>query len=153
MIFELLNPTAAKIDGKEHSPAVDLRISFDTTNGVLDMFDGCLLTALYHKAAALQRSPTHRPIDYGMGGTSHVVLGDCAVNGVQISPKEGGTVTVTVRVQCSKGILLHAPEVADEALPIEGTPEQALADAGRVSDGRMTQQQADERIGRMQAAK
>jgi hypothetical protein len=179
--FELLTLTAAKIDsvncrselhGKEHSPAVDLRISFDAANSVLDMFDGWLLFVLYHKADApaqpdpqqaldgvevVSDTPNLRipflasplkwgreytgytlVIDYGIGGKSNVVLGDCAVNNVQFSPKEGGTVTVTMRLQCSKGlnekvlgklallvqhdvhIQLEAPEVDVGAPPIDG---------------------------------
>lgn len=43
-------------------------------------------------------------IDFGLGGKSNVVLGDCAVNNIQFAPKEGGTVTTTIRVQCSKGL-------------------------------------------------
>jgi hypothetical protein len=96
-------------------------------------------------------------IDMGLGGKSNVVLGDCAVNNVAFEPKEGGTVAVTVRVQCTKGltekvlgklatlvqhdvaILLSPPEVTEPQQPIEPasggdnwpfpkTPEQALAE-------------------------
>lgn len=180
MTFELLSITAAKIDsvncrsemhGKEHSPAVDLRISFDAPNSVLNMFDGWLLTALYHKANAPEQPDPQQEldgvevvsdvpnlrmpflasplkwgreytgydltIDYGLGGESNVVLADCEVNNVGFAPKEGGTVTVGLRVQCSKGltekvlgklallvqhdvhILLEAPQVEDDALPID----------------------------------
>jgi hypothetical protein len=173
MTFELATITPAKIDsvncrselnGKEHHPAVDLKISFDAPNSILAMFDGWLLTALYHKgnqpadpqgdlagvepvsdvpnlrmpflASPLKWGKEYTgyelTIDYGMGGKSNVVLPDCEVNNVQLAPKEGGTVTVTVRVQTSKGltekvlgklatlvqhdvqILLKAPEVAPD---------------------------------------
>jgi hypothetical protein len=175
MTFALTTTTPAKIDsvncrselnGKEQSPAVDLKISFDAPNSILAMFDGWLLTALYHKSDAppapdaqasldgveevsdvpnlrmpfltsplkwgKEYSGYELVIDYGLGGKSNVVLSNCEVNNVQLAPKEGGTVTTTVRVQCSKGltekvlgklatlvqhdvqILLTAPEVAPD---------------------------------------
>lgn len=177
MTFELLTTTAAKIDsvnnraemrGKEAHPAVDLRISFDSPNSVLSMFDGWLLTMLYHKAGPDAPQPVQDDlegieqvsdapnlrmpllasplrwgkdytgyeltIDYGLGGKSNVELTDCAINSVQIAPKEGGTVTITFRVQCSNGltervlgklaalvqhdvhILLKAPEARQESI-------------------------------------
>jgi hypothetical protein len=196
-MFELDTTTPAKIDsvtcrselhGKEHSPAVDLRITFDQPNTILAMFDGWLLTALYYKSSApppdaqaaldgvepvsdvpnlrmpflasplkwgKEYSGYELTIDYGMGGKSNVVLTDCQVNNVQLAPKEGGTVTVTMRVQCAKGltekvlgklatlvqhdvqILLVAPEVVQDPIdpargdnwPFPKTPEEALAES------------------------
>lgn len=84
--------------------------------------------------------------DFGIGGKSNITLTDCHVNSVQFAPKEGGTVEVGVRVQCSKGLTekilgklatlvqhdvqftLKAPEVALEVFD-QRTPEEALAGA------------------------
>lgn len=84
--------------------------------------------------------------DFGIGGKSNITLTDCQVNSVQFAPKEGGTVEVGVRVQCSKGLTekilgklatlvqhdvqftLRAPEVAQEQIE-QRTPEEALAGA------------------------
>ena len=44
-------------------------------------------------------------IDLGLGGNrSNIELSDCAVNAFQLEPKEGGTVTIAFRVQCTKGL-------------------------------------------------
>lgn len=43
-------------------------------------------------------------IDFGLGGKSNVTLADCAVNAFALEPKEGGTVSVSLRVQCTKGL-------------------------------------------------
>lgn len=43
-------------------------------------------------------------IDPGLGGRSNIELADCSVNSFQLEPKEGGTVTVTLRVQTSKDL-------------------------------------------------
>lgn len=68
-------------------------------------------------------------VDYGLGGTSDLVLSGCTVNAVGLAPKEGGTVEVKFRVQCTNlleatigklatlvqhdvHITLSAPEVA-----------------------------------------
>lgn len=147
-MFQLETTTPAKLTsvnvrselhGKEHVPAVDLRLSFDASNGILSQFDGWLLTALYHRAKPADpakdaqgtldgveevsdvpdlRMPLLTPpikwskeysgyeltLDYGMGGKSNVVLVDCEVNSIAFEPKQGGTVTTTMRVQCSKGL-------------------------------------------------
>lgn len=176
-MFELLTPTPAKLvnvnvrselKGKEATPAVDLKLSFDAANSVLSLFDGALLSALYHKAGPVDVGNGQAPIegveeisdvpnlrmpmlaaplrwsreytgyeiafDFGLGGKSNITLTDCGVNNVAFEPKEGGTVTTTVRVQCSKGltekvlgklatlvqhdvsITLRAPEVQSGAL-------------------------------------
>ena len=189
MTFELLTPTAAKLTsvncrsemhGKDAVPAVDLRLAFDAPNSVLSMFDGWLLSALYHRAGPDQPSDPQGQIegveaisdvpnlrmphlaspvrwskeytgyeltfDFGIGGKSNITLTDCQVNSVQFAPKEGGTVEVGVRVQCSKGLTekilgklatlvqhdvqftLRAPEVAQEQIE-QRTPEEALAGA------------------------
>lgn len=195
MTFELLTPTPAKLSsvncrsemhGKDAVPAVDLRLTFDASNSVLSMFDGWLLTALYHHAGpernsddpqqgeiegveAISDVPDLRmpnlaaPIrwskeysgyeltfDFGIGGKSNITLTDCEVNSVSFDPKQGGTVSTSVRVQCSKGLTekilgklatlvqhdvtftLKAPSVTETlVLELAGqrTPEQALAES------------------------
>jgi hypothetical protein len=82
-------------------------------------------------------------IDPGLGGRSNIELYDCLVNSFTLEPKEGGTVTISLRVQASKdlteavlgrlaslvqhdvSILLDPPEVAQEQLaetPPPGKP-------------------------------
>ena len=41
-------------------------------------------------------------IDHGMGGRSNLVLGGCKIDGFKFALKEGGTVTVSWRLQASK---------------------------------------------------
>lgn len=43
-------------------------------------------------------------IDHGLGGKSELVLVDCKVNEFKLQPKEGGTVEVKFRVQCSTSL-------------------------------------------------
>lgn len=43
-------------------------------------------------------------IDHGLGGKSELVLADCKVNEFRLNPKEGGTVEVKFRVQCSTSL-------------------------------------------------
>jgi hypothetical protein len=43
-------------------------------------------------------------IDFGLGGKSNIVLPDCAVNNIAFECKEGGTVTTSMRVQCTNGL-------------------------------------------------
>lgn len=43
-------------------------------------------------------------IQHGLGGKSDIQLTDCKVNGFSIDAKEGGTVLLKFRVQCSTGL-------------------------------------------------
>ena len=43
-------------------------------------------------------------IQHGLGGKSDIHLMDCKVNGFKLEPKEGGTVALTFRVQCSTSL-------------------------------------------------
>lgn len=43
-------------------------------------------------------------IQHGLGGKSDIHLMDCKVNGFKLEPKEGGTVAVKFRVQCSTNL-------------------------------------------------
>lgn len=76
-------------------------------------------------------------IEHGLGGASDIQLLDCKVNEFRINPKEGGTVELSFRVQCSTNLtektmgklallvqhevptMLEAPEVKDEQQDIE----------------------------------
>lgn len=76
-------------------------------------------------------------IEHGLGGASDIQLLDCKVNEFRINPKEGGTVELKFRVQCSTNltektmgklallvqhevpIMLEAPEAKDEQQDIE----------------------------------
>ena len=85
-------------------------------------------------------------IDHGLGGKSELVLADCKVNEFRLHPKEGGTVEIKFRVQCSTSltektlgklsllvqheipIKLSAPEAAgrqaslENPFPVDGQP-------------------------------
>lgn len=41
-------------------------------------------------------------IDYGLGESSNIEFSDCKVNGIKVECREGGSVTVNVRVQVKK---------------------------------------------------
>lgn len=43
-------------------------------------------------------------IEHGLGGASDIQLLDCKVNDFRINPKEGGTVEISFRVQCSTNL-------------------------------------------------
>lgn len=43
-------------------------------------------------------------IEHGLGGASDIQLVDCKVNEFRINPKEGGTVEIKFRVQCSTNL-------------------------------------------------
>lgn len=76
-------------------------------------------------------------IEHGLGGASDIQLLDCKVNEFRINPKEGGTVELSFRVQCSTNltektmgklallvqhevpIMLQAPEAKDDQQDIE----------------------------------
>lgn len=86
-------------------------------------------------------------IQHGLGGKSDIHLMDCKVNGFKIEPKEGGTVALKFRVQCSTNlnektmgklallaqnevpIMLIAPkdeaqkQIADNPFPVGNEPE------------------------------
>ncbi len=76
-------------------------------------------------------------IEHGLGGASDIHLVDCKVNEFRINPKEGGTVEIKFRVQCSTNltektmgklallvqhevpIMLEAPEASQDQRDIE----------------------------------
>lgn len=143
MKFELLTPTTVKLNSvnlrsEKHGPdnlvpAVDLSITYGTSNAALCAFDDELLMALYKRPSATDGGqgelapvsdfPVLRfpkmaapikwdaelagytlTIEYGTGGKSNIALLTCEVNGFQIEPKEGGLVDIKFRVQCADGI-------------------------------------------------
>lgn len=118
-----------ELRGDEHVPAVDVKLRLETGNVALSMFDGWLLTALYHRSGAPadnpqyeldglpkvtdwpnRRFPAMGPLhwnDEARGytlridnGIGSVELDDCAINAFLLECKEGGTVVLTWRVQC-----------------------------------------------------
>jgi len=121
----------SQLHGEEHVPAVDLGVAMDAPNSVLSYFDGALLSALYYSSAAssgqaaIEGVPQVLPnmrfprlglplkwddtgkgyeleIDYGLGpDESNIVLDLCTVGEFRLTPKEGGTVEIKLRVQCS----------------------------------------------------
>jgi hypothetical protein len=46
-----------ELHGKEHVPAVDLKLRVELPNGGLSMFDGHLLSAMYYRSAAASANP------------------------------------------------------------------------------------------------
>jgi hypothetical protein len=198
MTFALTALTSARLHnvnirseqhGKDVVPAVDLKLSIDAANGMLDQFDDQLRGMLYHRAAPAPdgtqpgldgvdeisdvpnlRAPLLQgpfkwgkdftgytlTIDYGTGGKSNIELAQCLVNQIAFEPKEGGTVSISWRLQCAKGldekvlgklatlvqhdvqIMLEPPTLADDLVstaaapdvgdpPAQQTPEEALA--------------------------
>lgn len=117
--------------GPELVPAVDLKIAIDASNDILDKFHVDLKSSLYFKAQDDEQETldgidpvTSLPnlrfpkldgplkwdtmgagytlmIDWGLGGDSNLVMSGCEINNFAFSPKEGGTVELTLRVQIS----------------------------------------------------
>lgn len=139
--FALPHPTLVTVEhinvrdeshGDDKVPAIDVKLSLETSNDVLALFHPLLKAALYVKSdsplppqGTLElgtpvdlpnlRWPQLQPlrwhedldnrtltIDYGIGGKSALKLTDCKANDFRIEPKEGGTVKVTWRVQRSQ---------------------------------------------------
>lgn len=174
MKFEILDFTDAKlasinIRSEKHgpdalNPAVDLTYTMDVHNSMLSVFDGHLLSALYHRSEAAQgdgqqgnldgmeevsdlpnlRFPamsaigwgkelagfTHT-ISHGLGGKSDIHLMDCKVNNFKLEPKEGGTVALKFRVQCSTNLnektMGKLALLAQNIVPIKLVPPEASA--------------------------
>jgi len=124
-----INPRAEK-HGGENVPAVDLKLRMETSNVALSMFHPELMQALYYSSESKRAQnhiegvePVAAPnrvfekllplrwrdegtgytlrIDHGLGGQSDLVLGDCTISDFAIDPKEGGTVGLTWRLQCT----------------------------------------------------
>lgn len=130
-----INPRA-EIHGDERVPAFDLKIEAQCGNDVLIHFHPQLRSMLYQKneapdlveqsddpeALTALRFPKMAPfkwewegtgytvtVDYGLGGDSDIKLADCKIDGIRITPMNGGTVGISFRVICK-------PETADVGL-------------------------------------
>lgn len=115
--------------GAEKVPAADIGIEFNAPNYMLSEFGQQLRDALYWNSGeqpeqgeliepAVDKPNLRAPemkgpfklttevvgadciIDWGLGDKSNIDLGDCEVNNFTIDSQEGGTVTVSFRVQC-----------------------------------------------------
>lgn len=120
-----VNPRA-EIHGEDRVAAFDLKFEATCPNDVLIHFHPELRTMIYKKAddpdlveqidgeaLTALRFPKMGVIkyeqeltgykvevDYGMGGDSNIVLGDCKIDGFKIAPQNGGSVGITFRVIC-----------------------------------------------------
>lgn len=119
--------TRAENHGEEVQSAADLKLRVDLTNDRLDDFDPNLKSFLYYfdkeREADLADQANDAPhirvpslglplkwtaemtgamltVHHGIGGRSDLVLKDTKVNAFQILPREGGTIEITLRVQC-----------------------------------------------------
>lgn len=123
------NPRA-EIHGTATVPAADLKFECNVASAALDAFDARLRGALYHKADGVAhdladavhdapdlRFPKLAPplkwsakyagyelrLHLGIDERSHVVIGNCDLNELRFTPKQGGTVVVGFRIQCHPG--------------------------------------------------
>lgn len=114
--------------GEESVPAIDVRFVREHGNAQLELLHADLRGSLYSaeddlvqgalegvaQAQTVLRFPKMRPfkwdleltgctveVDYGMGGLSNVLLAECKVNQFLVECKEGGTTSITFRVQTS----------------------------------------------------
>lgn len=134
-----VNPRAEN-HGDEKVMAFDFGITFDAPNTILDAFHPKLRTALFwdelgdRGQATVDGVPETLPnylfpqlsmplkwdaqlsgytfeVDYGLGDeTSNIELQGCKVGKFKITPKEGGSVNITLQVQASMG------GITDEAM-------------------------------------
>lgn len=122
--LENANPRA-EVHGEDHKLAVDLKISVTLANDCLSEFDPALKGALYWKGDGSQgellddpghlpalRFPEMGPLKWskdlagynltahiGVSGSSNIFLGDCAIDKFVFEPLEGGSVSVSFRIQ------------------------------------------------------
>lgn len=114
---------AAKDRGPDDPPGAQLLLQAMLSAGVLAMFDGFLPGMLFRKAKttgagqekldgmesdeltsigdhvkrlkwAYEQTACELEIDHGTGGKSNLVLSDCKVHRVSLSPRQGGSVEV-----------------------------------------------------------
>lgn len=125
--------TRVEKHGDESVSAIDLSVSYDAPNSVLDQFADGLLDAFYKAAEGGDDQATidgfeisakpllkwkavgplklstelvgHRfAIDYGLDEESALVLASCNVGKFSLELKEGGTVSMKFRVQTNSGL-------------------------------------------------
>lgn len=137
-MFALDTPTRLKLNkasprkehhGDELVQAIDLDVTWQTTNLSLVMLDPWLIDCLYHRNAATEAQASidgvditlpnlrlvdlHMPlkwdhelagrnfrVNYGSGGRSDLILSTCNVKKFKITALEGGTVEIAFQVQC-----------------------------------------------------
>lgn len=139
MLFDLPDFTPAHMNsvnvraeyhGDDLMPEIDLALTVDLTNDVLDKFDSALKVLLYRKGSPVQGDmlpvsdlPCLRlpklgaplkwqdeftgytaHIDYGLGGDSVIEIAQAKVGKISIEPLEGGTVKLALRIS-STGVL------------------------------------------------
>lgn len=113
-----------ELHGDDTKLAADIKLQAQCANSVLDYFDRGLREMLYKRdespdlvdrldadALTALRFPKlgalkwdwegvgyRLVVDWGLGGDSNIVLGDCKVDKVSLEAQPGGTVVVTFRV-------------------------------------------------------
>ncbi len=113
-----------ELHGADTVLAVDIKLEQTTSNDVLSEFHPSLKSALYQKADDAQgellddpghltalKFPNMSPfglsdsyqgysltVHYGIGGESDIQMAECEVDHFKFAPKEGGSVTVTMRI-------------------------------------------------------
>jgi hypothetical protein len=123
--FKLVNVNPrVELHGEDKVPTVDIKIEATMSNDVLSVFHPSLKSAIYKKADDAQgeliddpgylpalKFPNMTPfgltdaykgysltVHYGIGGDSDIKMADCEVDHFKFAPKEGGSVTVTMRI-------------------------------------------------------
>jgi hypothetical protein len=149
VVFQLIAPTIVtlkavslrrEVHGKAKIPALDLKVTLETSNLNLALLSDKLLKALYHREQTIddqadvpgieqvlpnllfpQLSEVHWALElsgmdmalvYGLGDErSNSEFPDVKVNNFRLRPKEGGTVYISFRVQSN-----HVPDGAVDKL-------------------------------------
>ena len=118
-----LNHVNGRVEKNVEERAFDLKITVEMHNTVLNMFHDHLLDAFYkvdpeadmvdaekgHRTLLkfLKLAPVHWghemvecgvTIGYGIGGASDILLNGCKVNNFVFTLKEGGTVSISLRI-------------------------------------------------------
>lgn len=162
--FEHLNIRTER-HGETDVTACDLKLAWETGNTVLQQFHPDLLEALYAPEDSKQKKVAGVPpvcpvriftalkplkwdgvvtarkltIDYGLGGGSDLVIPDAMADSFVISPLEGGTVVVTMRVAATcedEHVLGRLPMLLKRTLPmrLEAMPDRADDDRAEAAD-------------------
>lgn len=127
--LENLNTRTEK-SGQDKVPACDLKISAALASSVLDFFELTLKSHYFNEAGPRDLAdgmPLRDPrevyphtrseemenatvsIGYGVGAP--MVFTDCHVDSFRLTPKEGGTVIVSFRVQCKPDAHAQLPHL------------------------------------------
>lgn len=166
-----VNPRT-ELHGQDHVPACDLIFSFDASNDILAMFHPSLRSCLYQKdetpadmfpepgALTVYRFPAiekfrwHAEYDdasltvhYGVSGQKDVELEEVGIDNFTITPKQGGTCTVSFRAKArpTEDQLGRLCTWIQAGLMISvSQPEPAADLAGETKDAKQTPKQAAE---------